>query len=522
MKRIAAQIIRALRFRRTGNSGLKVSATFVLGSLFVAVLPHAVLAQGTPRAKPATLVIVGGEVADGTGKPLRRANVRIRGDRIVTIGSFKPNAGEQVIRADGLVLAPGFIDPHNHSDGGLDSQPLAETQISQGITTVLLGQDGFSPWPLAEYLEARRTDPPALNLAICIGHASVRQKVMGEDYRRVARSDEIAQMKKLVEQGFQEGAICLSSGLEYVIASYASTDEVVALARVAAKHGAFYISHIRDEADKAFDAVREVVTIGEQAKLSVQNTHIKLATVGVWDKAAGIIQLYDSARKRGLDVTADCYPYDAWMSNMKVLVPSKRWDDPVDVKKALDDIDGAQNILITAYAGDHSYEGKSLADVARTRGMTAVELYIEMVKNGDATIIGKSMIEPDIKTFYQWRWTMVSSDGGIGIKHPRSAGTFAKVLGRLVREKQWLTLQEAVRKMTSLPASRLKLKDRGTIKAGYIADLVLFNPATVGDNSTFQEPFKLATGIEKVWVSGTLVWDVGHTTGARPGKVLPK
>jgi N-acyl-D-amino-acid deacylase len=329
-------------------------------------------------------------------------------------------------------------------------------------------------------------------------------------------------MSKLVEQGMREGAVCLSSGLEYVIGSYASTEEVVALARAAAMFGGFYISHIRDEADKAFDAMREVVTIGEQGKLPVQNTHIKLGTVGVWGKAADVIKLYDAARKRGVDITADCYPYDAWHSNMKVLVPSKRWDDPADVQKALDDVGGAQNILITGYDADHNYEGRTLEEVAKSRGITPVALYIEMVKNGDAGIIGKTMIDADIKTLYQWPWTMVSSDGGIGMKHPRGAGTFPKVLGRFVREKQWLTLPEAVRKMTSLSAWRLKLKDRGTIKKGYVADLVLFNPATVIDNSTFAEPFKLSTGIEKVWVNGTLVWDAGHATGAQPGRVLPK
>jgi N-acyl-D-amino-acid deacylase len=493
-----------------------------IAALFFALLMGAPSSAQAQAARSASIVIVGAEVADGTGKPLREASVRIRGDRIVKIGKFKPSAGEQVIQAAGLVLAPGFIDMHNHSDRGLETQPLAETQISQGITTLLLGQDGGSPWPLGEYLEKRRKDPPSLNLAMCVGHATVRQKVMGEDYKRVARADEIAQMEKLVEQGMQEGAVCLSSGLEYVVGSYASTDEVVALARAAGRHGGFYISHIRDEADKSFDAMREVITIGEQAKLPVQNTHIKLGTVGVWGKAADVIKLYDDARKRGVDVTADCYPYDAWHSNMKVLVPSKRWDDPADVGKALDDVGGAKNILITEYDADHSYEGKTLEEMAKSRGIKPVDLYIEMVKNGDAGIIGKSMIDADIKTLYQWPWTMVSSDGGIGMRHPRGAGTFPRVLGRFVREKQWLTLPEAVRKMTSLPAWRLKLKDRGTIKPGNVADLVLFNPATVADNSTFAEPFKLSTGIEKVWVSGTLVWDAGKATGARPGRVLPK
>jgi N-acyl-D-amino-acid deacylase len=500
------------------SSRLKLS----FAALFFALLMGALSSAHAQAAKPASIVILGADVADGTGAPLRKVSVRIRGDRIVKIGNFKPKKNEQVVQAAGLVLAPGFIDMHNHSDRGLETQPLAETQISQGITTILLGQDGGSPWPISQYLAARRTTPPALNLALCVGHATVRQMVMGEDYKRAARADEIEKMAKLVEQGMQEGAVCLSSGLEYVVGSYASTEEVVALARAAAKHGGFYISHIRDEADKSFDAMREVITIAEQAQLPVQNTHIKLGTVGVWGKAADVIKLYDDARRRGIDVTADCYPYDAWHSNMKVLVPSKRWEDPVDVQKGLDDVGGAKNVLITEYEADHSYEGKTLEEMAKSRGITPIALYIEMVRNGDAGIICKSMIDADIKTFYQWPWTMVSSDGGIGMKHPRGAGTFPRVLGRFVREKQWLTLPEAIRKMTSLSAWRLKLNDRGKIKPGYVADLVLFNPATVIDNSTFADPTKLSTGIEKVWVSGTLVWDAGKATGARPGRVLPK
>lgn len=494
-----------------------VAIAFLLGIVCLTT-PQPGIAQNQPQS----LVIVGAEVADGTGKPLRKVNVRIRGDRIVKVGKFQPKKDEPALQAAGLVLAPGFIDTHNHSDSGLETQPLAETQISQGLTTLLLGQDGGSHWPIAEYLDARRKNPPALNVAMCVGHATVRHKVMGEDYQRVARPEEVAQMEKLVEQGMKEGAACLSSGLEYVIGSYASTEEVVALARVAGKYGGFYISHIRDEADKAFEAMREVVTIGQRGHLPVQNTHIKLGTLGVWGKAAEVINLYDDARRHGIDVTADCYPYDAWHSNMKVLVPSKRWDDPEDVKKALEDVGGAQNILITDYEKERSYEGRTLEEVAKSRDITPVELYIEMVKNGDAGIIGKTMIEADIQTLYQWKWTMVSSDGGIGMKHPRGAGTFPKVLGRFVREKHWFTLEEAVRKMTSLPAWRLKLRDRGTIKPGNFADLVLFNPATVIDNSTFEEPFKLSTGIEKVWVNGTLVWDGSKPTGARPGRVLPK
>jgi len=482
------------------------------------VFPAAAVAQ-TPAARE-SFVISGARVADGTGKPLRSANVRVQNGRIVKIGGFKPKKNEPVVKADGLVLAPGFIDPHNHSDRALERGTPADTQLSQGLTTLLVGQDGGSQWPVGEYLEKLRKNPPQLNVATCVGHATIRRRVMGEDYKRVATAEEVAKMSELVEQGMKDGAICLSSGLEYIVGSYASTDEVVALSRAAAKYGGFYISHIRDEANVALTAMKEIVTIGEQARIPVQNTHIKLGTLPVWHQAPGVIQMYDAARARGVDITADCYPYEAWHSNMRVLVPSKRWDDPVDVGKALADYGGGKNILITSYAHDPSYRGKTLEDIAKMRGISETDLYIEMVKNGDGGIIGHSMVEDDTRVWYQWKWTMVSSDGGIDNSHPRGAGTFPKVLGRYVREKRWLPLEEAVRKMTSLPAWRLKLKDRGTIKKGYIADLVLFNPDTIIDNSTFEEPQKLSTGLEKVWVGGTLVWSDGKSTGARPGKVL--
>ena len=471
---------------------------------------------------PSSFLITGAQLADGSGGPLRTASLRVMGDRIAAIGDLQPQPGEHLIDARGLVLAPGFIDPHNHSDEGLETEPGALTQISQGITTLLIGQDGGSAWPLGEYLDRRRATPPALNVASCVGHATVRETVMGKDYARAATAAEIGRMETLVERAFDEGAICLSTGIEYVIGSYATTEEVVTLARVAARRGGFYISHIRDEADRALSAMQEVVTIGEQAKLPVQNTHIKLGTKGVWGKAGEVVALYDAARARGVDVSADCYPYDAWMSNMKVMVPSKRWDDPVDVGRALDDIGGAGNVLITGYTPDTAYEGRTLAEVAASRGITPEALFIEMVRNGDAAIVGKSMIESDIKTLYQWPWTMVSSDGGIGMEHPRGAGTYPRVLGSYVREKQWLSLPEAIRKMSALPAWRLGLGDRGTLEEGKIADLVLFDPATVRDNSTYTEPFLLSTGIEKVWVNGQLVWSEGKSTGARPGRVLSR
>ena len=503
-------------------------ATFLFpATAAVILLPSAVRGQqaapAAPQAAaaPKTFVIAGADIADGSGAPLFKANVRVVGDRIGRVGDFQPDAGEQVIDGKGLVLAPGFIDTHNHSERGLETDPLAESQISQGLTTLLLGQDGGSPWPVGDWLAKERQNPPSLNVLMLAGHATIRHKVMGEDYKRPARPDEVAQMVTLVDQAMREGAVGLSSGLEYVVGSYATTEEVIAMARATARYGGFYISHIRDEADKSFDAMNEILRIGRESGVPVQNTHIKLGTVGVWNRSAEVAALYENARAHGQDVTADCYPYDAWHSNFKVLVPNKQWDDPASVSKAIADVGGPQNLLITSVEAHHDYEGHTVEEAAKIKGVTPTDLVMQIIKDGDGGVIGKSMIEPDIREFYAQPWVMVSSDGGIGMKHPRGAGTYPRVLGRFVREWHWMTLPEAIRRMTSLPAWRLRLMDRGYVREAMVADLVLFNPATVIDRSTFTDPEKLSEGIEKVFVSGTLVWDHDHATGARPGRVLP-
>jgi N-acyl-D-amino-acid deacylase len=473
-------------------------------------------AQAPPRA----LTIVGAEVADGTGAALRRANVRIVGNRITSVGTAAPQKGDAVVDAAGLVLAPGFIDIHNHSADGLATDTAAASQIAQGITTVVLGPDGGSPWPIGEYLDERRRNPATVNVATFVGHATVRRLVMGDDFKRAARPDEIARMAALVEQGMREGAFGLSSGLEYEVGGYAETSELVELSKTAARHGGIYMSHIRDEADKSFEALREAVEIGERARIPVQISHIKLGTVSVWHKAAEAIALIESARKRGVDVTADEYPYNAWSSTITVLVPDKRYDYPPSVEKALADVGGAQNVLIVRHAAHPEYEFRTLDAVAKDRKTTAVEMFIQIVKDGGASVVCTSMVDDDMRAFYQQRWVMVGSDGGIGMRHPRGAGTFPRVLGRYVREDRWLTLPEAIRKMTSAPADRLKLPGRGRIAAGAIADVILFNPRTVIDRSTFSDPSILPAGIEKVFLGGELVWEAGTPLAARPGAVL--
>lgn len=471
----------------------------------------------TSASKP--LVIANAQVIDGSGRRAFRASVRVVGDRITAVGSFKPRAGDEVIDGRGMMLAPGFIDIHNHSESGLLAEPTATTQVAQGITTLAVGPDGSSPFPLADYLN-RLDGRTAVNVLAFIGHATVRSRVMSSDYKRQATADETARMAGMVEQAMKEGAFGLSSGLEYDIGNPSSTEELIALAAVAARYGGIYMSHIRDEEEGMMDALREAIRIGRAAKLPVQISHIKAGNRLVWGKSAEAIALLVKERRAGLDITADCYPYTAWASTITVLVPSRRHDDRAAVERGLANVGGADKVLITSCRAHPDYEGRTLAEIAAANNLSAADVYMQIVKDGGAGVVCSSMHEDDVKRFYQQPWVMVSSDGGIGSRHPRGAGTFTRVLGRFVRESGWLRLEEAVRKMTALPAARLGLKDRGLIRQGQKADLVLFDAARVIDRSTFKEPLLLSEGIKLVLVNGVRVWEAGKTTGQLPGKVL--
>ncbi|MEO8129183.1 MAG: amidohydrolase family protein, partial [Bryobacteraceae bacterium] len=339
-------------------------------------------------------------------------------------------------------------------------------------------------------------------------------------YRRAASSTEIARMCELLDAEMLSGAAGLSSGLEYEVGSYSKTEELVAMANVAARHGGIYVSHIRDEGDSVFDAIREAIAIGELASIPVQISHIKMGTVAVWNRAGEVIRLIEDARRRGIDVTADCYPYDAWSSTIKVLVSDKKYDNRESIRKGLDDVGGAGHVTVTTCAAHRDYEFRTLAGIAKSTATSPVDVFLRIVADGGAGVVVKSMVEEDIRAFYRQPWVMVASDGGIGMRHPRGAGTYPRVLGHYVRDLNWLTLPEAIRKMTSAPADRLKLADRGRIEIGKKADLVLFDPETVADRSTFQKPLAISVGIRKVMVNGKLVWDAGKVTGAMPGEVL--
>ena len=482
----------------------------------------AILAQGVSPPPPG-LLIRNAQVVDGTGSPARRADVRVAGDTIAAIGDkLDPVSGERVIDAGGHVLAPGFIDMHSHADRGVDETPDATSQVMQGITTAVVGQDGGSELPIADFYERIARLHPAINYATAIGHGTVRKAVMGGDYKRPATAAEIETMKALVERGMRDGAIGLSSGLEYDPGFYSSTDELLALGSIVAKYGGYYASHVRNENEGAFDSWREAIEIGRRNGIPVEISHIKLAVRPVWGRAAEGLKILEDARHAGVRVMADWYPYTYWQSSMYVLIETRDFESRQAWEKGLDAIGGAQNVLITSYRPDPSLDGKTLAQIADARKVDAVTAAIDMMRAaGPGTgVIATSMAEDDLVTFVKHPLVLICSDGGLSGRHPRGYGTFPRVLGRYVRELGALALPEAIAKMTGRSAAQLGLSDRGTIAAGRQADLVVFDPAVVQDRGVPGDAARPPVGIRYVVVNGQVVLDNGAMTSARPGRGL--
>lgn len=476
-----------------------------------------------------SILIQGGTIIDGTGAKARRADLRISGDRISAVGTLKPLPGEHVIDASGKVVAPGFIDMHSHADGRLLDEPDAETQIRQGITTSVVGQDGSSHLPLTEFFNSLNTRQVAINVASFVGHGTLRREVMGSEYKRAATPAEIARMVDLAEREMKAGAFGLSSGLEYDPGYYSTTEELVAVARVARKYRGIYISHVRDEANKAFEAFREVVTIAREAQIPAQISHIKLGSTQVWGRADEVLNLIAAARRAGLDVSADVYPYLYWQSTITVLIPTRDWSDRAAWEKGLAEVGGAKNVLLSTYTPDLSWQGKTIAEISSATGMDPVTVILEVIAktrgeggSGRQAVIVTSMIEEDLKKFIASAGIMFCSDGAMRGTHPRGAGTYPRILGSYVRDQHVISLEEAVRKMTSLPADRLGIADRGRLKAGMKADVVIFESERVIDRATTSDPTAAPEGIESVIVNGQVVLDEGKVTGARSGKALTR
>jgi N-acyl-D-amino-acid deacylase len=488
---------------------------------------------GTGHADgPTSLLIENALLVDGTGTAPRRGDLRIAGGLIAAVGELEPQPGETVLDASSLALAPGFIDTHSHSEDELFEEPDALAAVSQGITTVVIGQDGASPFPLTSFWSALEESPAAVNVASFTGHGNLRQEVLGDDFRRPATPKEIRRMAALLDEDLRAGSLGLSTGLEYEPGIYAESEEILRLGQRVADVGGRYISHLRSEDRDFWAAVEEVLLVGERTGLPVQISHIKLGMRRHWGQARRLLERLDEARRKGIDVTADLYPYAYWHSSMTVLFPERNFDDQQAAEMVLREIVPPEHLLIPEFEPRPGVEGKTLAEIARGEGKEPAVVLLDLVRLAakaiDAveggpvreSVIATSMHEDDIVQLMLWPHTNFCTDGALHDMHPRAAGSMPRVLGRYVRERGILSLEQAVQKMTALPARHMGLTDRGLLLPGYTADMVLFDPATVIDTATLEEPRARARGIERVWVAGEIVYQDGHSTGRRPGVPL--
>jgi N-acyl-D-amino-acid deacylase len=523
------------------------------------------------------LLIRGGTVVDGTGARARRADVAIAGDRIEAVEVLPRAEAARVIDATGHAVAPGFVDMHSHADFVLPGLPTADSKVHQGFTLEVVGNCGASPAPLTP---ARRQDvidgagltvPPlrwdwtsfrsyldgltrqglSVNVAPLVGHGTIRLVAMGPGDARPTAGQLLA-MAAETRRAMEEGALGLSTGLIYAPGVFADTDEIAGLARVAAEAGGFYASHIRGEGDTLLPAVAEAIDVGRRAGAPVQISHLKAAGQANWPKMSQAIELIEAARAEGLDVTADMYPYPAGSTSLTALLPTwahaggrerllARLADPADRARIRDALAGAgmardagwDGIAISGCPARTGYEGRTLAHIAAELGVAAGEAVIEILRQsgGEADMVLFMMSEDNVARGLALPWVMIGSDGegraargpyGAGKPHPRNYGTCPRFLGHYVRDRGLVPLEEAVRRMTGLPAAKLGLRDRGRLVRGAAADVVVFDPATVADTATFADPHRYPRGIAWVLVNGRPVIAAGEHTGARPGRVLTR
>ena len=473
-------------------------------------------------------------IYDGSGGEPFKGDIGINADTIAFIGDLSNASAKKEVDAKGNPVAPGFIDTHSHHAGGsLFQHRDLIAAVSQGITTIIIGQDGGSNFPLSDFYKKLNDTTIALNIGSYSGHNTLRDSVLGKDYKRFATQQEIDKMKVLLQQDMEAGAFGLSTGLEYDPGIYSSTVEILQLAKVVTPFGGRYISHIRSEDRYFWKAIDEVITIGKEARIPVQVSHIKLAMHNIWGKADSLLALFDDARKSCIDITADIYPYAFWNSTIKVLFPDRNFNDEKEAELILKEITLPEDIILGSYEVNPAYAGKSVAEIAKIENKAPARMLVELIKRIDdwekentrdcqENIMATSMSEADIIKLMQWPHTNICSDGSSGGTHPRGYGAFTRVLGKYVNKEKALTMQQAIYKMTGLSAQQMGIKKRGLIKTGYFADLVIFNPETVSDEATIAEPHKLSDGIETVWVNGKIVFENKKTTDLYPGKIIKR
>lgn len=549
----------------TRRTGITVTTAFI-------VLTTSLLLLSAGGAGPQTsddsvsydLLIRNGRIVDGSGEASFVADVAIRDGRIQKIGKLEGSTAERTIDAAGLVVAPGFIDAHMHADAPLLKRPAAANLVRDGVTSIITGNCGGSVVDVGQWFTDLESIGVSINVATLIGHNTVRRMILGLR-NRAPSEQELARMKAMVSRAMRDGALGFSTGLLYVPGNYAETDEVVALARVAAARGGLYATHIRSEKDKIFEAIEEAFEIARAAEMPLQISHFKIASKPLWGQSDKTLAMVEKARAEGLDVTLDQYPYDASSTSLATLIPAwahaggkkafrrrigagrrsfrqPRNQTPSERKKIAAemltmhrDIGGWEHLdwaVVASSPDDASLNGKNLREINLARGRedtleaeieTVIDLYTKAT--GRVQMVYHVMSEEDVERIMAHPLTMVGRDGGTHVPgatkiHPRSYGAAARILGRYVREKGVLTLELAVRKLTALPAIRFGLKDRGMIKEGYWADITIFDPETVIDTATFENPHQYSTGIPYVLVNGQLVVDASQQTSARPGQML--
>lgn len=572
------------RFLRTGARAI---GTIGILCSMVADAQSPTTATATPP-QHFDLLIRGGRVIDGTGNPAFPGDVGIRNGRVVAVGRLPGATADRIVNATGKHVSPGFIDIHSHADDGASIQGgfrdqdaryrAAPNLVTQGVTTVVVNHDGRSPWPISEQRSILETRGIGTNAMLMVGHGTVRARVMGNDYRRAARSEEVAKMRELVRQAMREGAVGLSAGLEYVPGRWSTTDEVVALASEIVPFGGVYISHQRAEggdpmwfwpsqdapgAPTLMDAVAETIEIGERTGARVVASHIKAKGEHWRGTSQAIIQLIERARSRGVDVWADQYTYNtSGTDGNTVLIPAWAMTPPVDapgapranftmtLRATLADSarsamlrrditheirrrGGPESVVVFDYP-DTTAVGRSLGELAKRRNLSPVEMAIQLQLEGDSTrrgggrMRGFSMNESDMEAFAAQPWVATASDAGIALPqdgpstHARFYGTFPRKIRHYAIERGALSVEDAIRSMTSLPAQILGLRDRGVLREGTVADVVVFDLATIRDKATFFAPHQYAEGIELVLVNGIPVVDAGQPTWKLPGKVLAR
>jgi N-acyl-D-amino-acid deacylase len=485
-------------------------------------------------------------VIDGTGKPGYQGSVLIRGDKIVAVGNIEKPADAVVIDGTGLIICPGFIDLHTHCDAGLIAKTgrANANYIAQGVTTVVTGNCGSGPVDFGARAKQLEENGVATNVIHQAPHNSIRQQVMGNQ-NRPPTADELQQMKSLVDQAMRDGCFGMSTGLIYNPGTYAKTDELIALARVVAKHGGHYASHIRNESTGLLAAIEEAITIGRESGCPVHISHIKASGRAAHGLSAQAVALIETARKSGLTVTADQYPYIASSTSLRAtLVPPQyregssadfvaRLDDlqtgprlKADIEKALNGRDGGKAIQIARYAKNPQWQGKRITDIAEAEGKEPIDIVLEIERNDGAQIVNFAMNEEDVRLYMKQPWVATASDGGVQtpgptVPHPRSYGTFPRKIGFYSIEEKLIPLEQAIRSSSGLPADILQLTDRGYLKPGQFADVVVFDPQTYREKATFDKPHQYAEGVRWLFVNGIpAIADRKRDDTALAGRVL--